>query len=160
MLAVAELTDRGAIERIFADPWVADKLRREGRDPGFIEHPLVSYFGAYIGDELVGVFTHIQFTRIEVEVHAALLPEALPHSRELGTLFLDSVFADPEVTRATAHIIGSLKSAVNYCLKLGFQIEGVRRDAVVQDRRLWPVVTLGLLRGEWFRKRQELASGC
>lgn len=146
---VGPLTDRGAIDRILTDPWIAAKITRDGREPGFIDHPLVSYYGAWVDGRLVGVFTLIRFTDIEREVHAALLREALPHGRELGRLFLDIAFADPQVLRVTAHVIGSLPSAVNYCLKLGFKREGVRRDACVQNNRVWPVITLGLLRSEW-----------
>lgn len=148
---VRPLNDRDEIDRIFADPWIARKISRDGQVPAFIDHPLVSYFGAYVNGELVGCFTHIQFTRIEVEVHAALLKEATRFGRRLGSLFLDQVFADQEVTRVTAHVAGSLPSAVNYCLKLGFRHEGARRDACVQKNRLWPVITLGLLRSEWRR---------
>lgn len=158
-MRVALLTDRWAIERIFADPWIARKLEGAGLGTDFIDHPLISYYGAYVDQRLVGVFTHAQITAIEVEVHAALLEEATRHGRTLGALFLDKVFADPKVMRATGNIIGSLTSAVNYCHKLGFKIEGKRRDAVIQDGMLLPIIILGLLREEWFRKRGEFASG-
>jgi hypothetical protein len=152
-LSVRHLTNRASIEGILHDPWIKPKITRDGREPGFIDHPLVSYFGAYVDDRLLGVFVHIQFTEIEVEVHVALLREALPHSRKLAGLFLDRVFTDPKVTRATAHAIGSLKSAVNFGKKLGFEVEGIRRDACYQNNRLLPVVTLGLLREDWRRRR-------
>lgn len=151
-LSVRPLRDRAAVDRILADPWIAPKIEQNGRGAEYIDHPLLSYWGAYIDGGLVGVFTLIRFTDIEREVHAALLRKALPHSRELGRLFLDRVFADPQVLRATAHVIGSLTSAVNYCLRLGFQIEGVRRDACVQKTRVLPIVTLGLLRREWLER--------
>jgi hypothetical protein len=152
-LSIARIENRAAIERILRDPWIKPKITRDGREPGFIDHPLVSYFGAYVDGRLLGVFVHIQFTEIEVEVHVALLREALPHSRKLAALFMDEVFADPKVTRATAHAIGSLKSAVNFGKKLGFQYEGERRDACIQNNRLLPVITLGLLRSDWRRLR-------
>jgi hypothetical protein len=154
VLSVRPLSDREAIERILSDPWIKPKITRDGREPSFIDHPLVRYFGAYVGEQLVGVFVHIQFTAIEVEVHVALLKEALPHSRKLAALFIDQVFTDPNVTRATAHAIGSLTSAVNFGKKLGFRLEGVRRDACVQNNRLLPVITLGMLRSEWLAARQ------
>jgi hypothetical protein len=157
-LSVSPLSDRGAIERILHDPWIKPKITRDGQEPGFIDHPLVNYFGAYVDGRLLGVFVHIQFTEIEVEVHVALLREALPHSRKLASLFIDEVFADPKVTRATAHAIGSLKSAVNFGKKIGFALEGVRRDACIQDGQLLSVITLGLLRCEWFRKRGAILS--
>jgi hypothetical protein len=154
VLDVCPLTDRAAIERILADPWIRPKITRDGRDPGFIDHPLVSYFGAFVGGELIGLFIHIRFTEIETEVHVALKRKALPHCRKLAALFIDHVFADPKVTRATAHAIGSLKSAVNFGKRLGFQVEGERRDACIQNNRLLPVITLGLLRSEWLARQR------
>lgn len=148
-LRVEQTGSRMVIDAILADEWIAPKIEQNGQGAGYIDHPLVDYFGAWIDGRWAGVFTRIHFTDIESEVHAALLREALPYSRELGALFLDIVFAEPQVERATAHVIGSLTTAVNYCLKLGFQIEGVRRNACLQKSRLLPVITLGLLRNEW-----------
>lgn len=151
MLAVEPLADAEAIERILKDPWIAPKITHDGRGAAYIEHPNLDYFGAYAGGKLVGVFMRVRFTAIETEVHAALLREALPHSRELGRLFLDRVFSDEGILRATAHTLGSLKTAVNYCRKLGFVHEGERRNASIQNGRLLPVITLGLLREDHFR---------
>jgi hypothetical protein len=156
-LAVAPLSDVEAIDRILRDPWIAPKITYDGRDAAYVEHPNLDYFGAYVCGKLVGVFMRVRFTAIEVEVHAALLREALPYSRQLGRLFLDRIFADPGVLRVTAHTIGSLQSAVNYCLKLGFVREGERRNASIQNGRLLPVVTLGLLREDHFRNSAALA---
>jgi hypothetical protein len=155
-LSIARLINRAAIEWVLHDPWIKPKITRDGREPGFIDHPLLSYFGAYVDGKLLGLFIHIQFTEIEVEVHVALLKEALPHSRKLAALFIDLVFADPKVERATAHAIGSLKSAVNFGKKLGFTFEGERRNACYQNNRLLPVISLGLLRNEWLERRRRL----
>jgi len=146
--AVRPITDRAKIDAILRDPWIAAKIAVDGQNAGYIDHPNLSYFGAYVDGDLVGVFMRVRFTATETEVHAALLKRALPHSRELGRLFIDEIFNDPRILRITAHIIGSLGSAINYCRKLGFSIEGERRSACVKNGEVLSVVTLGLLRSE------------
>lgn len=128
---------------------LADKLRHDGRDPGYITHPLVRYFGAYQHGELVGIFTAVDFTRWEVEVHVAVLPAAIRNARALCRLFLAVVFADPEVMRATAYVLGTLPSAANLCRKLGFVDEGRRRDACRVAGVATDVVVLGMTRRDW-----------
>ncbi|WP_380778079.1 GNAT family N-acetyltransferase [Sphingomonas sp. R86520] len=147
MLSVQPIKDSAATNAILCNPWVHAKLAQDGREPGYIDHPLVSYHGAYVDGSLVGVFIAVQFTRWEVEVHAAMLRPAIPHGRALGRLFLDTVFATPDVLRATAYVLGSLPSAANYCRRLGFVDEGVRRSACMVGGVPTDIVVLGLVRG-------------
>jgi RimJ/RimL family protein N-acetyltransferase len=146
MLSVGPINDSDAANAILRDPWVRAKLAQDGREPGYIDHPLVSYHGAHVDGRLVGVFIAVQFTRWEVEVHAALLRAAIPHGRALGRLFLETVFADPDVLRATAYVLGTLPSAANYCRRLGFADEGVRRSACLVGGMPTDIVVLGLVR--------------
>ncbi len=146
MLSVAPIHDRAAINAVLSYPWIRAKIAQDGREPGYIDHPLVSYHGAYIDGALVGVFIAVQFTRWEVEVHAALLRPAIRHGRDLGRMFLTFVFADPEVLRATAYVLGTLPSAANYCRRLGFVDEGARRSACMVGGVPTDIVVLGLLR--------------
>ncbi|WP_398457425.1 hypothetical protein [Sphingomonas albertensis] len=146
MLSVEPIHDRAVIDAVLSDPWVRAKIAQDDREPGYIDHPLVSYHGAYVDGALAGVFIAVQFTRWEVEVHAALLRPAIRHGRDLGRMFLASVFADPEVLRATAYVLGTLPSAANYCRRLGFVDEGVRRSACMVGGVPTDIVVLGLLR--------------
>jgi RimJ/RimL family protein N-acetyltransferase len=86
---------------------------------------------------------------IEVDVHALLTRRALPQSRALGRLCLAHIFANPAIERVTAYVIEGLTAARNYCLKLGFQAEGLRRNACRQNGRLLGVHVLGITRNEW-----------
>lgn len=159
MIAVRPLRDPAAVDRILQDPWIAPKLRHGDREPGYIDHPLLDYFGAYVGGDFVGVFTAIDFSSWEVEVHAALLRRALPHSRALGRMFLDQLFRRPELQRVTAHVLGDLLTAANYCRRLGFVDEGARRNAVVKEGRVLPVLTLGMTRSDWAGSERCPSSG-
>lgn len=146
MIEVRPLSDPEAIDAILRHPSVAGKVRHDGREPGYIDHPLVSYHGAYVDRALVGVFVAIRFSRWEAEVHAALLPRATRQGRALGLMFLDAVFADPEVLRCTGYVLSTLPSAANYCRKLGFEHEGTRRSACMVGGQVVDVLVMGLVR--------------
>ena len=138
------------VNAILQHPRVAGRIGHDHRPAGHIQHPSVSYLGAYLDGALVGVFTLIESGFVEIDIHAALLPCALPQSRELGRQCLDHIFLrDPDLARATAYVIEGLESAVNFCLKLGFQREGFRRDACMKASRLVGVHVLGITRAEW-----------
>ena len=149
ILSVRPLRSPAIIDRILRHPAIGPKIAHDDRQPGYIDHPLVSYCGGYADSRIVAVFTAIQFSRWEVEVHGAVLPEALRHGRALGRLFLDRVFADPDTMRATAYVLGTLPSAANWCRRLGFVDEGRRRDACRVAGVATDVLVLGMTRGEW-----------
>lgn len=139
---------RADIETVLADPWIAANLIHDGSAPEFIEHPLLTYHGAYVDGELAGLFVAIHTTIWEVDVHAAVMRPFLRYGRELGALFLDNVFADPAVLRATAYIISDLLKAANYARKLGFRDEGYRRRAVIRHGEILDIICLGLTRDD------------
>ena len=138
----------GTLDALFRDPYIA-RVSHDDRPAAPIEHPHVHYLGARIDGELVGAFMIIESGFVEVDVHALLSRRALPHSRALGRLCLAQAFANPSVERVTAYVIEGLTAARNYCLKLGFQVEGLRRNACRQNGRLLGVHVLGITRNEW-----------
>lgn len=147
-LRVAPLDDPAAIDAILIDPWVASRIRHDSREPGYVDHPALTYYGAYVDEALVGVFMAIRHTPEDVEVHAALLREATRHGRALGRLFLSVLWQDEALLRVTAPVLSTLPSAANYCRRLGFEVEGVKRRACRVRGEPVDVVMLGLLRTE------------
>jgi hypothetical protein len=149
MLALSALDSRShELAAIYADPWVA-KVGHDHRPAAPITHPAVRYLGAYVGGSLVGAFAVIESGFIELDLHALLTKRALPYCRELGRLCLAHAFGDTAIQRVTAYITEGLESARNYCLKLGFKVEGFRRCAVQKSGRLLGVHVLGLSRQDW-----------
>lgn len=148
LLELAPLTDAAALAQLYADPYIA-RVGHDHRAASPIEHPAASYLGAYVDKRLVGAFLVIDSGYIERDVHALLTRAALLHSRALGRLCLAHVFADPAIARATAYIIEGLEMAKNYCLMLGFEYEGFRRDACMKGGKLVGVHTLGITRNDW-----------
>ena len=138
----------GALDALFRDPYIA-RVGHDDRPAAPIEHPHVHYLGARVDGDLVGAFMVIESGFVEVDVHALLTRRALPHSRALGRLCLAQAFASPAIERVTAYVIEGFTAARNYCLKLGFKTEGLRRSACRQNGRLLGVHVLGITRNEW-----------
>lgn len=145
----AESTAIAAVNSILHDPDIAEVISHDHRAPGFISHPAVRYLVASVDEKLAGVFMLIQLSSIDTEIHAALLPWAKPQSRELGRACLAHVFKDPDLLRVSTAVMEGLGSALNYCLKLGFQREGFKPHACVKRGNVIGVHLLGMTREQW-----------
>jgi hypothetical protein len=150
---VRPIHEPAQIDAVCRDPYISERVRHDHREPGFIDNPYCHYFGAFVDDELVGVFLAIESGDVEWDVHAYLKREAVLHSRVLGLMFLALIFAKKPVNRVTAYILQGLDSAMNYVRKLGFVHEGVRRGALMRDGELIDVHIFGLTRGEYVSNR-------
>lgn len=139
--------DAPELAAIYSDPYVA-RVGYDDRPAQPIAHEAVSYHLAHIDGETVGAFMAIRSGYLEWDVHALLTRHALPYCRELGRLFLDWCFSHP-IARVTAPVIEGLESARNYCLRLGFHVEGFRRDVLRQGGVLRGVWVLGMTRTDW-----------
>lgn len=147
-LTLKPLTDYTAIAALYADPYIA-RVGHDHRAAAPVVHPSASYLGAYVDDVLVGAFLVIESGYIELDIHALLTKQALPHSRRLGRLCLALSFARSDIQRVTAYVMDELKAAANYCRRLGFKDEGMRRNAYMRDGVLHGVHTLGMTRNDW-----------
>lgn len=134
--------------QIYADPYIT-KVGHDHRPAAPIQHPLVTYLSAFVNGKFAGAFIAIQQTAIEIDLHALLKKEFVRYSRMLGAELLRWSFDKKQTMRVTAYIIEGLESAKNYCIKLGFKMEGFRRDACMQDGNLKGVHILGMTRRDW-----------
>jgi hypothetical protein len=147
---VTEGITKGHLLEVYSDPYIT-KVGHDHRPAAPIKHPAVTYLSAWVGDIFAGAFMAIRFSPIEIELHALLKKTSLKHSRALGLACLEWAFNQP-IQRVTAYIIEGLESAKNYCLKLGFKQEGVRRSACVQGGIIKNVYVLGITRQDWRTK--------
>lgn len=146
-------TVRAAVNSVFKHPQIAPLIAHDYREPGFILHPAARYLAARVGDALAGCFLLIDTDDLEVEMHAAILPAYVAHSRTLGRACLAHIFRDPRVQRVSAPVMADLPTARNYGLKLGFRIEGTRRNACQKRGRLIDVHALAITRQDWERQQ-------
>lgn len=138
------------LQRLYADPYI----QRVGWDevPAQpINHPAVQYLSALVYGNFAGAFMAVRFSDREIEMHSLIRKEYIKDSRELGGMALDWAFAQDGVQRVTAYIISDLVSAMNYCLKLGFKFEGIRREACVKNGVPLDVHIFGILKNEWVK---------
>lgn len=131
---------RAVVDDVLQAPAVASRL------PGarFVDHPAVRYHAALVDGRTVGVFPVVS-KGAEADIHVALLPEALPHSRALGRLAVAAAFADAAVQRLVALVRRDLDSAANYARRVGFTFQRFEPAAhgraaaqrLVLDRATW-----------------------
>jgi hypothetical protein len=132
---------------VYQDPYIA-RVGHDHRPAAPIDHPNATYLSAWVGDSFAGAFLVIKQSAVELELHALLKKSALKQSRDLGLACLAWAFAQP-ILRVTAYIIEGLEAVKNYCFKLGFKLEGCRRNACVQNGVIKDVYVLGMTRQEW-----------
>lgn len=144
-LRVTDGVDLERLRELCADPYIA-KVGHDHLPLAPISSPRVQYLSAWVGERFAGAFMAFRASAIDWELHALLQRWALPWSRELGRLCLAWAFSHP-IDRVTAFVIEG--RARNYCLRLGFRAEGVRRRACVQKGVPRDVQIMGMLRSEF-----------
>lgn len=147
LCTVTPLDSLDEVARLCADPYIA-RVGHDDRPAAPIDHPDVTYLSARVDGRPVGAFMIIE-GYAERDVHALLTREALPWCRELGRACLAWCFENPSILRVTAQVIEGLESAKNYCLRLGFKLEGFKRDACRHAGRVVGVYMLGMTRKDW-----------
>jgi hypothetical protein len=141
------ITDEHLLE-VYADPYIT-KVGHDYRPAEPIIHPNVRYLSAWIDNTFAGAFMVIEQSDVELDLHALLKKSSIKESRQLGLACIAWAFSHPIILRVTAYIIQGLEAAKNYCLKLGFKVEGCRRCACVQGGIVKDVYVLGLTRQDW-----------
>lgn len=147
-LSVSEGITQEHLNDVYSDPYII-RVGHDHRPASPIAHPAVTYLTATVHGTFVGAFMVIKFSVLEFELHSLLKRSALVYSRQLGKMFLDWAFKNHSISRVTAYVIAGLELAKNYCLKLGFKYEGLRRDACMQNGILKDVHILGMTRKDW-----------
>jgi hypothetical protein len=140
------ITDQHLME-VYSDPYIS-RIGHDHRPAAPIQHPNATYLSAWVDGKFSGAFIAIKASPVELELHALLKKSAIKQSRHLGLSFLAWAFAQP-ILRVTAYIIQGLETAKNYCIKLGFKIEGCRRCACLQNGVVKGVYVLGMTRQDW-----------
>lgn len=136
-------------DRLFSDDGIK-KLSTDHYEASYIDHPLVQYYSAFVGDDFVGAFMVIKQSVIDYEVHLLLMREAVYYTRMLCGLILDECFR--EAHRVTAKINGRMNTMQNLVTKLGFKFEGETREACMIGGEYVGVKNYGLLKSEWENK--------
>lgn len=143
------LSSQDEINQVYQDIYVKKAFIRDNIEFAPINHELVTYYSCYYNDEFMGCFMYIQFSINEIECHSMLLKKAIPHSRIFGKMFIDLCFSKNEITRLTTYIPENLSKAINFLKKLGWEIEGIKRNSTLINGKLLNNILLGITRKDY-----------
>lgn len=147
-ISILRNTPEALLASLYADPYIL----RAGNDNhaiSAVKHPLVEHWSAWADGLFMGCLVCVKYTKTETEFHARLLKAAIPFSREIGREAMRIVFSDQNVMRVTCYVMQGLEKAKNYCLRLGFSLEGIKRDAVTKNGLPRDVYMLGITRKDY-----------
>lgn len=139
------------LQEVYSDPHMA-RASHDHREFKPVFHPLVTYLTAYAGGHFAGAFLAIRTSSLEIEVHALIKKEFTRESRALGHEFLSWAFSRDGVRRVSANICEGLESVRNYCMKLGFHQEGVKRQSVSRAGIVGGIYIMGITKHDWSEK--------
>jgi hypothetical protein len=148
VLSIEETYDDELINSFYADNFIYNGVKRDGVQTGFRSHPAIHYLLCAIDGKTAGFFIAVESSEIDWEMHACLMKWATPHSRSLAQMAINWVWARGPI-RITVPVVA--RSTVNFCKRLGFEIEGVRRNGAMIDGTLHDVTFLGLLKWDSFQ---------
>lgn len=143
------ISDFKEIEEIYQDPYISNAIKQDNRDLTPLCHPLIKYYGTYIDNKLKGLFLCIAYSDCEVEIHSLLKKESIKYSRKFGEMMRDLTFSNKHTQRITLLIVDGLNTVKNYSKKIGFKLEGIKRNAYPQNNIYKDVYMYGLTRTEW-----------
>lgn len=115
---------------------------------GELLHENISYLGAYIDDELVGIYRLKDNAMIDCEIHFAMLKKAIEYQRQFCLKCIKHVF-DLGYARITVSATDYARKMVNLVLKLGFILEGKKREACFYNGVFYDEYILGMLKRDW-----------
>lgn len=145
--------ERGIDPAILVDLYADPLIQRVGDDlhpAGPVDHELAEYVSVFNDDEFVGAFLVIDFSAYEYEVHVLLQKSATKASREACRLLLDMLFSDENKQRVTGWVGAHIPTSVNYCKRMGLEVEGQKRNAIRIDGVPMDVVMVGITREKWY----------
>lgn len=143
------LHDVDLINSVYRIEAIRKRIEHDHWQPQHVANPAAGYLGAWHHEVFCGFFMIREVSSIDIEIHACLLPQSIPHSRVLGIEVLERIFTASSVRRVSAPIIGDLVSAMNYVGKLGFRREGVLRNACERNGQSLDVHLFGMTRDEF-----------
>ena len=132
--------------------YMAPEIQKVGYDnnpayPVYCEN--VTYLGCFVHDELVGAYLMVRCSDYEFDVHSLILDRAIYYSRHFCELMFEWVFRHKEVLRLTGYVMEDFLTMRNHAAKMGFKLEGFRRDALMINGEPKGLHVMGITRKDW-----------
>ena len=142
-LSIEETYDEELVNSFYADKFIYNGVKRDGIKACFRSHPAIKYLLCKVDGRSVGFFVVAAGSAIDWEAHVCLSKLAIPYGRQFGSMVIEWIWKQGAI-RITVPTIKT--STVNFCKRLGFDVEGVRRNGAMIDGTLHDVTFLGLLK--------------
>lgn len=147
ILTVSENATKEQLQQVYQNEYVLSAFGElHTREP--IESDIVKYHSCYVNGDFVGCFLEIMRSPIESEVHSLLFKKAAKHCRKLALIFICQLFDSKPIARVCTQVMYIHRSVINFCLKIGFKIEGFKQNADLKCGKLQNMVMMRILRGE------------
>ena len=142
MIKLVSIDDIESIEKILSHPDMVCDFDDE------IVLPHVTYQGAYVNNELVGIFRLKDNAMIDCEIHFAMIKKAIEYQRQFCLLCIDYVFG-LGYERITVSATDYARKMVNLALKIGFILEGKKRNNCIYNGAFYDEYIFGMLKSDW-----------
>lgn len=103
------------------------KLSHDHFELRHICHPMVKYYSVFSYGEFMGAYMVIESSPIDFEAHMMLLPKIGVYQRKATRMMADILFEKTD--RITTVIIDGMETAKNHVKKIGFKLEGIKRES-------------------------------
>jgi len=109
------------------------------------------YIGCFKGRNPAGFISLKKVTKTTIEIHINIQKKYRGYARIFSNQVLDNLFKDPLINRIESNIPIIYPDVIKFVQKLGFIIEGEKRESFLKDGNLHNLITIGLLRGDYGR---------
>lgn len=136
------------LDNLYSDQYIL-KAGQDNRPLSPVLHPLATYLTMTVSGVFAGAYLLIRHTALEFEIHSLLKKKFVQYSRGFVQIALAWAFSHKEVERVTAYVTSDMNTVKNFCLKVGFQLEGIRRNACLKSGKLCDIYMFGIVRADW-----------
>lgn len=148
MIEIREGLDLESLAFIYMQP----EIKKTGYDgnpayPVFGEN--CTYLGCFVNEDLLGAYLMVRCSDYEFDVHSLILDRGLYFSRHFCELMLEWTFRHTQILRLSGYVVEDLLTMRNHAMKMGFELEGFRRDALMIDGKPKGLHVLGITRKDW-----------
>lgn len=137
--------DEEEILQVISDPAIVKTISED--NGSLAVDPMRScYIACRVDDELAAVWIFDKVGAVEIDVHAHVLPNHRPHSKDIGnSIFKEIIECAPWAKKFTAQIPFKYPNVYKYAKQFGFQDEGVNRQSYQSGGELFDQWRIGAL---------------
>ena len=162
-ITVRRLENKDDVYQVFKDKAVfkhiCDDYTKNPDDfciDSMIESEYMHFIGAYIDNQLAGVFYYHPHNHILYEVHSGVLPQYRGKNTILMAIkSLEWIFENTDCLKVITHVPENNAPALALSKRVGMQIEGINRASIMKNNQLLDQTVLGITAEELSCQQQQ-----